>query len=253
MFLLTWILLIVLASLVHAAQVDPQKITLHYVDRPPYAISQPDSDPTGVVAEPAALVFKKAKIPFGWAKTPTNRQFKIIKEDKGLDCALGMEQTPSRLEFSKFTEPLYISQPFVAIMRPEIKEKKGITLKEMLAKYSILVKKNYTMGDNLTALVMASPKHIMTSVQSVQMVQMVAIGRGDFMMISNDEVEYYLDKGILNPKSIRIMKLADVDIRFTRRLMCSKSVDDKVIEKLNAVIKTMKVKPAPYKKLNTFE
>jgi hypothetical protein len=109
------------------------------------------------------------------------------------------------------------------------------------------------MGDNLTALVMASPKHIMTSVQSVQMVQMVAIGRGDFMMISNDEVEYYLDKGILNPKSIRIMKLADVDIRFTRRLMCSKSVDDKVIEKLNAVIKTMKVKPAPYKKLNTFE
>lgn len=224
------------------ATATPESITLHYIDRPPYAISQNETQPIGVVADPAEKAFKKAKIPFVWAKTPVNRQFAIIKENKGLDCAIGLEQTPSRQEFAKFTEPVYISAPLVAIVnKSRVKEKKGITLVQMLAKYSILVKENYTLGDEITALVNRSPSRNLTSVESSQMVQMIALGHADFMMISSDEVAYYLKHGILNGNAIRIMNFPDVQKRFTRRIMCSKAVDDKTIAKLDKAIEHLEV------------
>jgi hypothetical protein len=226
-------------------------LTIHYVERPPYAIIQPNGEPTGFVATPTAGVLRKAQIPFVWAKTPVNRQFAIIKENTGRDCTLGMEQTPSRSHFAKFTEPLYISQPLVAILHPSVREKKGVTIRQLLQKYSILVKENYTLGDDLTALVMKSPKKQLTSSESMQMVQMIALDRADFMMISNDEVEYYINQGILNPKGIRLMELPDAKKRFTRRLMCSLKVDDATIQKINREIRTLHVKPAPMKTLAT--
>ena len=228
-----------------------EPITLHYVDRPPYAITMPHGRPSGLVATPAEEVFKKAKIPFIWANTPVNRQFNIIKSNTKNQCSLGMEKTESRSAFAKFTEPVYISQPLMAIMPPEINEKSTITLAEMISKYSILVKENYTLGDELTSLVMKSPKKQMITSESIQMVRMIAHARADFMLISNDEVEYYINKGILDPKSIRVRKIADVNKNFTRRIMCSKAVDDKIIAKLDAVIKTLNVKPAPMKNLET--
>lgn len=230
-----------------------ESLTLHYVNRPPYAIAQPNGDPTGVVANPAAEVLKKAKIPFVWAQTPINRQFELVKANQGLHCALGMEQTPSRNEFAKFTEPVYISQPLVAIMNPKIKDKKGVTLVELLSKYSILVKENYTLGDEITALVMKSPKKQLTSTESSQMVQMIAQGHADFMMISNDEVEYYIQQGVLKPKEIRLMELPDAQKRFTRRMMCSKSVTDGMISELNKAIKALNVKAPKIKNLNTLQ
>lgn len=227
-------------------------ITLHYVDRPPYAISTTvTGEPKGLVADPVAFVFKKAKIPYVWSKTPINRQFMIIKSDMKNQCAIGMEKTESRPEFATFTEPVYISQSLVAIMRPAIDEKMNITIEEMLAKHSILIKENYTLGDELTALVMKSPTKQVTSSESIQMVQMVVQARADFMMISNDEVEYYIENGILKAESIRLRKISNVDKNFTRRIMCNKSIDPKIIEKLNAVIKTLNVKPTPMKKLST--
>lgn len=226
-------------------------LTIHYVERAPYAVVQANGEPAGVVATPAAEVLRKAQIPFVWAKTPVNRQFAIIKENTGRDCTLGMEQTPSRNHFAKFTEPVYISQPLVAILHPSVQEKKGVTIRKLLQKYSILVKENYTLGDDLTALVMKSPKKQLTSSESIQMVQMIALDRADFMMISNDEVEYYINQGILAPKEIRLMELPDAKKRFTRRLMCSLKVDDATIQKINREIRKLHVRPAPMKTLAT--
>jgi uncharacterized protein (TIGR02285 family) len=229
-----------------------EPIILHYVDRPPYAISDnSQSDPKGLVADPTEYVFKKAKIPFIWSKTPINRQFMLIKSNKANHCAIGMEKTIGRSEFATFTEPVYMSPPLVAIMRPQINESKNMTIVEMLSKYSILIKENYTLGDELTDLVMKSPKKEITSSESIQMVKMVAQGHADFMMISNDEVEYYIKSGVLRPESIRLRKLIDVNKSFTRRIMCNKSIDPAIIAKLNSVIKTLNIQPVPMKILNT--
>jgi len=211
-------------------------ISLHYMDRPPYAVTGSNGQPTGVVASPAEKVFKIAKVPFVWMRTPVNRQFATIKENKGFDCALGFEKTTERAEFGKFTETIYTGQPLVALINPRIKVKNGVTLTEMLSKYNILVKENLTQGDELTRIISQSPNRILTSVESVQMVQMIAHGHADFMMISNEEVDYFLKHGILDSKDIRVLALPDVKRRFNRRIMCSKSVDDKIITKLDKAI-----------------
>jgi polar amino acid transport system substrate-binding protein len=235
---------VLLVSVVSANAADT--ITLHYVHRPPYAISEPNREPHGVVALPASFVFKKAGIPFVWKKTPVNRQFALIQDNVGSDCGLGFEKTPSREVYAKFTDPLYISEPVVAITSLKVNDAAGMTFTQMLAKYRILVKENYTLGDGLTAQVMRSPKKYVTSIDSDQMVQMISRGDADFMMISNDEVKYYVKHGILDPRSIHVIMLPDIHIRFSRRIMCSKSVDDKVIQRLNRAIATLKIKPSRY-------
>jgi hypothetical protein len=129
----------------------------------------------------------------------------------------------------------------------QVKEKSGVSLHHLLSKYTIIAKENYTQGDVVTTLIANSPNKYLTSAPSRQMVQMIAQGRADFMLISNDEVEYYVQHGVVNPKDIRVLSLSDVHIRFARRIMCSKRVNDRIIEKLNRVIATMNVKPAPFK------
>jgi uncharacterized protein (TIGR02285 family) len=230
-----------------------ETIHLHFSDRPPYAMSGPGGEPSGVVATIAAKVFRQAKIPFVWEKTPVNRQFAILKENKGLNCAIGFEKTEERERFGKFTEPVYISQPFIAITSLKVKEKSGVTLTHLLSKYSVLVKENYTQGAVITQLIANSPNKYVTSVESPQMVQMIARARAraDFMLISNDELEYYVAHGVINSRDIHVLMLSDVNLRFHRRIMCSKSVSDQVIKKLDRVIVTLHIQPTPYQSVVT--
>jgi uncharacterized protein (TIGR02285 family) len=227
-------------------------IHLHYSDRPPYAISgnspmKEGSAPSGVVADPSAQAFQMAKIPFVWEKTPVNRQFAIIKENRGRDCAIGFERIPNREAFANFTDPLYIGQPVVAITSLQIKEKDGVSLETMLSKYSIIVKENFTQGAALTEQISKSSKKYVTSVDSQQMVQMVALGRADFMLISNDELEYYVEHKVIDAGSVRLLRLADVNLRFKRRIMCNKALGMSLIKKLNRSIEKLHVQPAPFK------
>jgi polar amino acid transport system substrate-binding protein len=229
------------------AAAQDEVITLHYMNRPPYMMSKEGSSPIGVVAEPAEEAFKKAKIPFVWEKTPVNRQFALIKANQGLHCAVGFEETALRRKFAKFSEPLYIGQPFIAITSLKVNEKSGVTLKYMLSKYTILAKENYSQGDVVTSLIMESKNKYLTSTPSKHMVRMIAQGHGDFMMLSNEELEYYVQHGIVDPKDIHVLTFSDVNLRFARRIMCNQRVDDRIIQKLNKVIATMKVTPTAFK------
>lgn len=224
-----------------------EPVTIHFVDRPPYSISTAGGEPAGVVATPVANVFRQAGIPFVWEMTPVNRQFAIIKGNQGKNCAIGFEKTADRETFGKFTEPVYIGQPIVAIASLQVHEKSGVTLKHMLSKYTILVKENYTQGSIVTGLIKKAPNKYLISVGSEQMVQMIAMSRADFMLISNDEVEYYVHHGVLDPHSFRVLHLSDVNFRFHRRIMCNKAMDDQVIKKLNRAITELHVKPVPFK------
>lgn len=235
---------LLIAHLLLVAQAHAlEPIRLHFVDRPPYAISHPTGDPTGIVATPASRVFKLAHIPVIWTKSRVNHIFSIIKENRGADCALGFEKTPSRSAFANFTNALYIGEPVVALTSLNVTEKNGVTLAQLLSKYRILYKEYYTLGDEITNQISHNPRSYSTTVDSVQMVQMVSQSAVDFMMISNEEITYFVKHGVLNPSNIRVLELPDVKIRFHRRLMCSKSVSDSVIRKLNAAISTLDIQP----------
>ncbi|MFL5813195.1 MAG: substrate-binding periplasmic protein [Bdellovibrionia bacterium] len=246
---LGWMGLLITALTVQVAGAaqTAEIIQLHYADRPPYAVSGASDEPEGAVATVTAKVFRQANIPFAWEKTPVNRQFAILKENKGLNCAIGFEKTEERERFGKFTKPVYVSQPLIAITSLKVNEKNGVTLTHMLSKYTILVKENYTQGAIITKLIANSSNKYVTSVESPQMVQMIARARADFMLLSNDELEYYVKHGVIDSHDIHVLMLSDVNLRFSRRIMCSKSVSDQVIEKLDRVIATLHVQPAPYK------
>ncbi len=213
-----------------------EPIRLHYIDRPPYAVSQSNEEPTGVVASRASRAFNLAKIPFAWVKTPVNRQFALIKQNAGQDCVLGVEKLASRTDFAKFTDPLYVSQPVVALTNLKITEKEGVTLRQLLKKYRIFHRETSSLSDEIVTLINQSPNAYVTTIDTFQTAQLISHGDGDFMLISKDLAEYYIKHRLLNPNSVRILSLPDLKARFNRRIMCCKKVDDSVIERLNQAI-----------------
>ena len=77
-------------------------IFLHYNERVPYLITTPDGV-VGLTASQAALVFKKAGIPFKWKKTPSKRQMIVLKNNENCDCLVGWFKNPDREKFCKYT------------------------------------------------------------------------------------------------------------------------------------------------------
>lgn len=220
----------------HAARADAT-ITLHYNERPPYLVPQPDGSASGLTGTPAADAFKKAKIAVSWQKTPTSRQLVVIQEGAGQDCAIGWFKNPEREKFAKFTKAIYQDKPMVAIANTKVNVKDGGKFEDALKQQSLLVKDKFSYGADLDAMIArVKPATTVTTGESAQMVQMVNAGRVDMMLASKEEAEYYVKSSGLADNAVKVLSFPDMPQGGKRYIMCSKAVSDEVMGRLNAAI-----------------
>lgn len=216
-------------------------IFLHYAERPPYAITVSEGHVTGLFSTPMEKAFKKAKIPFVWVKTPINRQFLLMKENttpgSERHCAVGYYKTPEREKTTKFTRAYYQTQGLVVIAGLKIKKNNIKTFKKFMKTYSIVIKENYSYGPQVDEfLKKIKPNTITTSGEAPQMIDMVTQGHGDYMVVSREEINYYFKKGYAKKDKLHVYTFPDLTKSLYRYVMCSKSVSDKTLAKINAAI-----------------
>lgn len=214
-------------------------ITLAYNDRPPYILSLPDGSAAGLTATPAAQAFKAAGIPVIWKKSPTNRQLAELKENTDRQCAVGWFKNPEREHYLKFTKSIYRDRPTVLIVNRRFSTHPNETLLSMLARQNlhVLIKERFSYGqyiDNLLATL--KPQTIVTTGENYQMVEMVRIGRADFMFASEEEARYLIEQSKLSQRDLRIVHPPDMPPGEQRYIICSKLVEDEAIARLNAAI-----------------
>lgn len=235
------LILVLLASIQLLAKENSEPIYLHYPDRAPYAMTTKDGKATGLFSTPAGNAFKKAHLPFVWVKTPINRQFLLLKENTAegdeRHCAVGFYKTAEREQYAKFTKPYYKSQGLVAIANKSIKKEKFKTFEEFMKNHTILLKENYSYGPEVDGFLQKlKPNKVTTSGEAEQMIQMITQGHGDFMVISREEINYYFNKGSAKKSKLHVMTFPDLPKGLFRYMMCSQSVSNKTLAKLNRSI-----------------
>jgi polar amino acid transport system substrate-binding protein len=216
-----------------------QVVDLLYNERPPYIIAQPDGSAAGLTATPAGNAFKNAGIPVEWKRVPTNRQLTIISQGRGNDCAIGWFKNAEREQFAKFTKPIYRDKPTVLLANRWFAPPSDATLRELLARPDtrVLVKDRFSYGPYIDGLLAEmKPLLIRTTNENMQMVAMIKANRADFMFVAEEEADYLVEQAGFNPADFRLLRPADMPEGEKRYLICSKHVDDSIIERLNAAI-----------------
>ncbi|MFZ3230267.1 MAG: transporter substrate-binding domain-containing protein [Pseudobdellovibrio sp.] len=213
-------------------------LTLHYAERPPYAVTDLNGQAYGLFSTPIVKALKKAKIPFLWVKTPINRQFLLLKENKNAGddpvCAVGYYKTSEREKFTKFSKPYYLSKGLVVVTGIKIKKKKDQTFENFMKNHTIILKENYSYGPEVDALLLKlNPNKVTTPGEAEQMIEMVTLGHGDYIVMSREEIDYYIKKGSAKKTLLSVLTFSDLPKGLFRYLMCSKSVSDQAMDQIN--------------------
>ena len=214
-------------------------ITVTYSERPPYMIPSENGPPTGLTATPSVHAFQAAGIPVIWAKLPTNRQLAMVKEDLGQNCAVGWFRLEERVKFAKFTKPIYRDKDWHILANAAYAARGYPTLAAMLSHSDtrILVKDNYSYGEQLDRLMASHHPTVATSTAPTsKMVQSISMGVVDLMFVSEDEGNYIMSHAAEQAPNLRLLHPKDMPKGPERYIMCSKSVPDEVIIKLNKAI-----------------
>lgn len=219
----------------HAAE----PIKLFYNDRPPYLVPAPDGSASGLTGTPSGQAFITAGVPFVWAKMPTNRQLLSFKKGEAAECGIGWFRNPERELFAKFTKAIYRDKPTVALARNGFTVKPGTRLEDVMASKSthILAKDNYSYGAYIDGLIARlKPKVIHTTSENSLMVEMIRMGRADFMFVAEEEASFLVEEAGASAKDFHLIRFPDMPDGERRHIMCSKHVPDEVIQRLNKAI-----------------
>ena len=109
-------LLLILLSLFLAHNVNAEKITLGYVDFPPYEFEEQDQ-PKGILVSIVKKVFKKAEIPLELNFMPFKRAYELTKSGR-IDGLFNFYKTENRLQHFDYSKPI-INNPLVFFVRKD--------------------------------------------------------------------------------------------------------------------------------------
>ncbi|HEY8025127.1 MAG TPA: transporter substrate-binding domain-containing protein [Burkholderiaceae bacterium] len=215
-------------------------VTVHYYERKPFHYADASNRVVGLLVAPTEQSFSKADIPIVWQLTPINRTLATIKANRGRDCTTGWYKSSEREAFARFTQPIYVDKPLVVFTRADFDARNGVTARELLARphTRLLLKQGFVHGHYLDPLIDKMPP---AQVQRVadeipSMVKMVRAGIADIIIVTEEEVNLYINSPAMAADGIRALRLPDLSEREYRYIACSKQVPAEDIDKLNAAI-----------------
>ena len=223
---------------------EPQPVTLHYIQRPPYMMGSPDGL-VGLTGSPSYLAFKNAHVPVVLEETPFARQLLMLEANSGQDCMIGMFKTPERAVFAKYSKPVYQDRPQILLTTsanaPNVSRFESLS--DLFGDKSLvmLVKLGYSYSGSLDALIERyQPKRIKTADENLLMIKAIKMHMADYMFMAPEEAAAAIGAAGFDPADFKQVKLKSMPDGDYRHIMCSKKVPDEVINKLNAAIKFRK-------------
>ncbi len=227
---------LILAAGIAAAQAP---IVLQHDERPPFLKTEADGSVSGTAATPAVLAFRKAGIPYEWKYTSAKRQVAMMKSGARV-CSVGWYKTPERERFAKFSKPISQDSPMIGLANIDFHLPEAAGLDQILANenISILIKDSVVYGPFLDVrFARMKARRIPTSDEFGPMVRLIHLGRAQLTFIPLEEADYYVASMGYSAKDFNIIHFAEMPPGEKRYIMCSMSVEDEVIDKLNAALK----------------
>jgi polar amino acid transport system substrate-binding protein len=218
-------------------------VTMFYYERKPFHYTDANGQPAGLIIGPTTQAFEKAGIPVTWKVMPASRILVTLKANVGDDCSPGWYKTTEREQYVHYSLPIYNDKPLVAIVRADYPLKPGMTAKEFFlhSQVKLITKQSFVHGAYLDQIIGAMPQANVVRVPDdiSSIVRMLHYGMGDVVTATQEEAEYYVTDAGYKMNEFHIITFPDVPAVEKRYVLCSKRVSNDVMDKLNAVIRTM--------------
>jgi len=218
-----------------------ESIDLAITSRPPYYVFEKDGSVSGIIATPVQRIFTAAGIEFRWVDLATNRQLKVVKDNKSRVCAVGWFKNPEREKFAKYTEAIYQNKPLIAMVRKDNEAVKAHrTLRDLMKDRGLRMGKKlgYSYGPLVDGLVQElAPIVVETAQNNIKMTRMLVGRRFDYLISAPEEGEYLIEELGFARDVVTMVGFDDLPPGNKRYILCSHSVSDQTIEKLNAAIR----------------
>jgi uncharacterized protein (TIGR02285 family) len=214
-----------------------QEIEIVFEERIPY-IQKNDLSISGLVATPAIKALNASKINYILKEKPSKRHLYEIQANQKPICALGWFKNSEREQFAKFTLPLYQDYSMGIIARKDRKKDFfNISIDDLLKNNDkILTKASYSYGkflDDKLEQYKITKKEVYSDNEN--MLLLIERKRADFMFISKEESTLLFEKN--QYKDISFYDVKGMPEGNKRYLICSKKVDDDIINQINQYLK----------------
>lgn len=221
-------------------------LTLYFHEQRPYYMSYQD-DVHGLVADNVNLALNSAGITFTWEEIPAARQLDLIRENSSRSCAVGWLKTEARERLGKFTKAVYQGKPHVVVTRPGNQLlTDGISLDSLLNHWQLrlLVKSDHPYAPVLDSVLQGKKIWtIPTTTDNYSMLKMIRNHRADYCFMPEEEVGDLLLFSNLNKADFKIIHITGMPRRNNRYVLCSKKVEDEVIDRMNFAIESTVSRP----------
>jgi uncharacterized protein (TIGR02285 family) len=215
-------------------------LVIYYHQRAPYSVRQADGSVKGITADIVTQAMSIAGVPYRWEELPSARQMEVLKRDEGKACGLGWFKRPERETFAKFSTAIYHDLPTIVVARDKDQRFAGTpSLDALFADKSLilLTKTGYSYGGIIDQKIAEQkPKARADASDNRIMLGMVSRERVDYMIMAEEEAKEMLSQADFAGSGLAIFHLADPPAGEYRYLMCSKSVPDDVIGRINQAI-----------------
>lgn len=214
-------------------------MVVQYSERPPFMMLDANGTMSGTVGAPAARAFQKAGIAATWEASSSKRQLAILEENATPSCSIGWYKTAEREQFAKYTKAVSQDSTMVALANADFHASDNGKIEDLLSNpnINVLVKDAVVYGaylDNLLAKMKA--RRVSSTDEYGPMVRLVHLGRVQLTFIPLEEANYYIERMGYSRSDFNIIHFSDMPPGERRYILCSKKVDDAIIEKLNAQI-----------------
>jgi len=228
-----------------AAANEMEAISLLYYERPPLITLQQDGHVKGLLAEPVAKIFARARLPVKWVRVPPNRAIQSIKTGHGDECTFGWHKSAEREAFASFSLPYYLDHTPVALVRTDFVVAEGSGFFELVNRPGtrLGVRENVYYGDYLQGLIESMPKEnlVLLNVDNSAIARMIHARRADLTILVDDEVEPVIAEAGLSPADFQVVRLNDVAHPEYRYVVCNLRTAAKVMGRINAAIKELRL------------
>ncbi|WP_157201638.1 ABC transporter substrate-binding protein [Massilia sp. Root418] len=233
-----------------AAAAGASAITVAWTDKPPYYYTEDGLD-KGFLLAYGKTLFAAAGIEAAFVREPQKRIWSRFRTGMRNYCSLGWYHLPERTAVAQYSLPIYTDPAQMVLIAPKSVEKvqAHARLASMLADPALTLGlvDGSSYGAELDGRIRRSAnRKMLSNVNSVGMMQMVAADRVSYMLSDRDDWNYTRVRN-RSLDNVVPYEVPDVPPGLKRHIVCSRDIPADTMEKLNRAIRATP-RPAPAEK-----
>jgi polar amino acid transport system substrate-binding protein len=220
-----------------ARQSADAPITVAWRDKPPYHYTA-DGRERGFLLARAQQVFAAAGVENRFVTEPAKRIWANFHGGKPNYCSIGWYRLPERERVAQYSAPFHLDLPHTVLVAPGAQARGHATLASLLGdmRLSIGVVDGVSYGPEIDALIARGANQVVRrTVEPTAMMRMLGVGRASFMLLDQEDWEYYRRRDASLRNTVR-RDFPDMPAGLTRYIVCSRDVAPDVMARLNRAI-----------------